>query len=199
MTGRRVTLALIAAALVVGGGVVARTLGLPVSTAQETAQLTTTQAGSGSGSTTSAASPKQAKAAKPVNHCAHNHRAQLVLVSIKAQHAWMCARTRTVYDTPVTTGMQGPYTKTPTGHFRIQGRDRNTVLTLNTGAQYAVKYWIPFDAPEYGFHDSSWQHFPYGSTKYKTAGSHGCVHMPLKAMKYLYRWARIGAAVTIRT
>jgi lipoprotein-anchoring transpeptidase ErfK/SrfK len=71
------------------------------------------------------------------------------------------------------------------------------VLTLNTGAAYDVKYWIPFDGPLFGFHDSSWQDFPYGSDRYRTAGSHGCVHMPLAAIRYLYNWADIGTPVRI--
>ena len=45
-----------------------------------------------------------------------------------------------------------------------------------------MKYWIPFDAPLFGFHDSSWQKMPYGSQKYRTKGSHGCIHMPLAAI-----------------
>lgn len=110
---------------------------------------------------------------------------------------WLCRRTHTVYSNPITSGMQGAYTETPTGHFHIQGLNQNTVLTLNTGATYDVKYWIPFDAPLFGFHDSSWQHFPYGSSKYKTAGSHGCIHMPLTAIAFLYHWADIGTDVSI--
>ncbi len=93
--------------------------------------------------------------------------------------------------------MSGQYTETPTGRYHIQGRNTDTVLTLNTGATYDVKYWIPFDAPLFGFHDSSWQHFPYGSPQYKTDGSHGCIHMPLKAIAYLYHWVDIGADVSI--
>jgi lipoprotein-anchoring transpeptidase ErfK/SrfK len=131
------------------------------------------------------------------NHCAHNRAAQKVIVSIKAQHLWMCARHRLVRQTPVTTGMVGQWTNTPTGNYRIQGRNRDTTLTLNTGATYAVKYWIPFDAPLFGFHDSSWQKFPYGSPKYKTDGSHGCVHMPLKSIAFLYRWVARPTAVHI--
>jgi len=125
----------------------------------------------------------------PVNHCAHNGYPQQVIVSIRHQHAWMCAHRKLVYSTAVTTGMLSASTKTPTGNYRIQARVRNTVLTLSTGATYAVKFWIPFDAPLYGFHDSSWQHFPYGSAKYKTHGSHGCIHLSLEAMRFLYRWS----------
>jgi lipoprotein-anchoring transpeptidase ErfK/SrfK len=93
--------------------------------------------------------------------------------------------------------MAGADTATPTGTFRIQGRNRDSVLTLNTGRTYQVKYWIPFQAPLFGFHDSSWQRFPYGSPKYLTDGSHGCVHMPLAAIRFLYNWAAIGTTVHI--
>jgi lipoprotein-anchoring transpeptidase ErfK/SrfK len=135
--------------------------------------------------------------AAPKNLCAHNRAAQKVIVSVRAQHAWMCARTRLAYDTPVTTGIPGRWTSTPTGKYMIQGRNRNSVLTLNTGAQYHVRYWIPFDAPLFGFHDSAWQRFPYGSPRYKTQGSHGCVHMPLAAMRFLYAWSARPTAVSI--
>ncbi len=125
------------------------------------------------------------------------HRARAVLVSIRNQYARMCERHHTVYRTHVTTGMSGPYTQTPTGRFRIQGRSRDAVLTLNTGAQYHVRYWIPFQAPLFGFHDASWQQFPFGSARYKTAGSHGCIHMPVRAMRFLYKWGETGTRVII--
>lgn len=133
------------------------------------------------------------------NACHRNLDSQYVLVSVAEQHAWMCARGRLVFSTPVTTGaVELPYDSTPTGRYHIQAKDTDTTLTLQSGAQYQVRYWIPFDAPMFGFHDSSWQNFPYGSAKYRTDGSHGCVHMPLAAMKFLYDWADIGATVTIR-
>jgi lipoprotein-anchoring transpeptidase ErfK/SrfK len=135
----------------------------------------------------------------PPDPCAHSAAAKRVLVDLSQQHLWFCARRHTAHDTAITSGMAGPDTDTPTGRYRIQGRNRNSVLTLNTGATYDVKFWIPFDAPLFGFHDSAWQHFPYGSAKYKTNGSHGCVHLPLKEMRYLYRWAPVGTPVTIRT
>lgn len=144
---------------------------------------------------------RQVQSRRPVNHCVHNRRSQKAIVSIAAQHMWMCARHRTVYSTAVTTGMTGRDTETPTGNYWIQGRNRNTVLNVNLGngryKDYPVKYWIPFDAPLYGFHDSSWQHFPYGDNKYRTDGSHGCVHMPLRAIVWFYRWVARPTAVHI--
>lgn len=94
--------------------------------------------------------------------------------------------------------MVGPYTHTPTGRYRVQGLNRNSTLTLNTGATYQVKFWIPFSAPLFGFHDAPWQRFPYGSPRYRTQGSHGCIHMPLAAIRFLYNWADIGTPVRIK-
>ena len=130
--------------------------------------------------------------------CRTNARPQLVFVSLARQHLWMCAGHRVVRDTAITSGMLGPDTETPSGSYEIQGLNRNSWLTLNTGRTFRVKYWIPFDAPLFGFHDSSWQRFPYGSPKYRTDGSHGCVHVPLAAIRFLYRWAHIGTAVRIK-
>jgi len=133
-----------------------------------------------------------------VNHCAGNTINQLVKVSLVDQHLWLCHYSTVALDTPITSGASSlPYDSTPTGTFHVQGRDRNTVLTLNTGKQYNVQYWIPFSAPLFGFHDASWQNFPFGSSKYKTDGSHGCVHMPLAAIAFFYRWVHVGATVQI--
>lgn len=149
---------------------------------------------------TATPTPKVTTAPKPVavNQCAHNTAAQHVLVSVKAQHLWMCQHTRVVWTAAVTTGaVDLPYRDTPIGTFTIQGKYTDQTLTLDTGAQYQVKYWIPFQGPLYGFHDSPWQTFPYGSQKYRTEGSHGCVHLALKTIQFLYGWARIGTPVTI--
>ncbi|HET7741287.1 MAG TPA: L,D-transpeptidase, partial [Mycobacterium sp.] len=148
---------------------------------------------------TTATPPPKPKPKPRPNHCAGNTLSQLVLVSVSQQHVWMCAGTRTVYESAVTTGaVDLPYDETPTGTFVIQAKETDRTLTLLSGAQYQVKYWIPFDAPLFGFHDAQWQDIPFGSQKYRTKGSHGCVHMPLKAMAFLYHWGQIGATVTIR-
>ena len=135
--------------------------------------------------------PTPADVPKP-NPCKNNRGGRLVRVSLHRQHLWMCRDRHLAYNSPITSGVVGQYTSTPTGDYTIQGLDRNTVLTLITGQQYTVKYWIPFDAPLFGFHDSPWQTFPYGSPKYRTQGSHGCVHLPLKTIRFLYHWAGIG-------
>jgi lipoprotein-anchoring transpeptidase ErfK/SrfK len=130
--------------------------------------------------------------------CARSRRAQLIVVSIKDQHEWACAHRRTVLSTPVTTGATSrPGDATPRGTFAVQGLDRDSVLRLNTGARYRVSYWIPFHLGVWGFHDASWQTMPFGSKRYVTRGSHGCVHMPLAAIRWLFHWVQYGTRVRI--
>jgi lipoprotein-anchoring transpeptidase ErfK/SrfK len=129
--------------------------------------------------------------------CATNTAAQFVLVEISEQHAWMCEHTTLVYDTPVTTGEVANGDDTPTGTWHIQSKQGARYLTTLDGSRYHVNYWLPYD-DIYGFHDAAWQTFPEGSDLYKTAGSHGCVHLPETAMAWLAGWANVGATVTIR-
>ncbi|MFN2518593.1 MAG: L,D-transpeptidase [Jatrophihabitantaceae bacterium] len=199
MVKRVVVLALFVSLTLAGCGAAGPTSIRPA--ASRSPVLTQRDAAPGSADPSSRASrtaPKPNPTPTP-NACAENTDAQLVLVSIAAQHVWMCARTHLVYGAPVTTGaVDPPYDNTPTGSYQIQAKDTHTTLSLRDGSQYQVSYWIPFDAPLFGFHDSSWQRMPYGSQRYRTEGSHGCIHVPLAAMKFLYDWADIGASVTIR-
>jgi lipoprotein-anchoring transpeptidase ErfK/SrfK len=130
--------------------------------------------------------------------CTHNHRAQLIVVSIKRQHEWACAGRYTLLSTPVTTGATSrPGDATPRGTFAVQGLNRNTTLTTDGARAYRVKYWIPFHLGVWGFHDASWQKMPFGSKHYATRGSHGCVHMPLTAIRWLFHWVHYGTPVRI--
>ena len=172
---------------------------VPSTLAAAPSAVSVSVAAGGSSANSPAASTVTPQRPAPVNHCAGNATAQFAEVSIHDQHMWLCHFGTLVFETAVTTGASAVAADdaTPTGTFHIQGRDRDSVLTLNTGQRYDVKYWIPFNAPLYGFHDSSWQKFPYGSPLYTTQGSHGCVHMPLHAIQFFYSWVQIGATVHI--
>jgi hypothetical protein len=118
-------------------------------------------------------------------------------VDLSRQFARMCAHHQQVRTTAVTTGAAALGYGTPTGTWHVQARVRDTTLYPAAGGAYPVKYWVPYDGV-YGIHDSSWQHFPYGSERYRTHGSHGCVHMPLAAIRFLDHWADIGTPLLIR-
>jgi lipoprotein-anchoring transpeptidase ErfK/SrfK len=134
----------------------------------------------------------------PPSPCHTNTDPQRIIVSIRQQHAWMCAGARQVTDSAVTTGASAAGDGTPIGTWHIEAKQRNTTLTVLTGEAFHVDYWLPYNGNVYGLHDSSWQTFPYGSQQYRTGGSHGCVHMPLATMRWVYGWARVGATVTIQ-
>ena len=137
------------------------------------------------------------RAAVVVNVCRSNRAAQLVLVSITHQTAWMCAGSRLVHSSPVTTGETDNGDDTPTGTWQIEDKQTDRTLYLLDGQTYFVHYWLPFSGELYGFHDATWQTVPFGTSDYHADGSHGCVHMPLAQMAWLYDWADVGATVTV--
>jgi hypothetical protein len=144
-----------------------------------------------------AGSPPVTRHGARYNPCAHNSRPQLIVVNIKRQHEWACAHHRAVLSTAVTTGASGrPGDATPRGTFAVQGLNRNSTLNAD-GGSYRVKYWIPFHLGTWGFHDAAWQKIPFGSKAYVTRGSHGCVHMPLAAIRWLFHWVHYGTPVRV--
>jgi len=137
---------------------------------------------------------------KNPSKCSRNTLDKLVLVSLSQQYMWACQGTTIVYESAVTTGA---YTlagdATPTGTWHIYAMQTNLYLNGSDGRSRwhdFVQYWVPFYS-DYGFHDASWQTFNFGGSEYATNGSHGCVHMPLAAMAWLYHWSHIGTTVTI--
>lgn len=141
-----------------------------------------------------------AEPAQP-NQCKANTAAKAVVVSLGQQHLWACGGSSQAYGTPVTTGATSYGDGTPTGTWAIQGKQTGRYLTGSDSRgswNDYVNYWMPYNG-DYGFHDATWQTFPFGSlTQYQTGGSHGCVHLPLAAMKWLYSWAPVGTPVTIK-
>ena len=127
-----------------------------------------------------------------------------IYVSIGEQHLWACTGDALLIDSAITTGASAitnaRYT-TPLGTSHITGKKRNTVLAgkdVNGPWNDPVEYWMPFDGG-IGFHDSSWQTFPYGSPLYTTQGSHGCVHVPVAVIATIFDWAPVSTLVTVRS
>ena len=124
-------------------------------------------------------------------------------VSISSQSLSACYGPVLFVSTLVTTGasaLTNVHDATPVGTWRIYAKIRNTVLVghdANGSWRDPVAYWMPF-WEGYGFHDASWQTFPYGSSLYTTKGSHGCVHVPVGVLGEIFNWAPVGTLVTIR-
>jgi hypothetical protein len=130
------------------------------------------------------------------NGCRTTTVAKRFIVRVLSQVGRMCAGLHQILTTAVTTGASARGDGTPLGSWRVQAKVANTVLYPATGGAYPVNYWIPYDGA-YGVHDSSWQRFPYGSSLYRTQGSHGCVHLPGATMTWFFRWVAVGTIVTI--
>jgi L,D-transpeptidase catalytic domain len=120
-----------------------------------------------------------------------------VVVDLGHQVAKLCDSAQQVLTTLVTTGMSAYGYGTPTGTWHLEGKYRDTWLYPASGGAYHVAFWMPYDANIYGMHDANWQRIPFGSPKYRTRGSHGCVHFPRRAIAWMFRWAPVGMSVTI--
>lgn len=141
-------------------------------------------------------SSAQSRSPRPrVEVCAGNTEPQLILVSIGKQRAWMCERGRQVKTSAVTTGKLADDSSTPTGTWEITGKETERYLN-GPGYSDFVHYWLPFYG-DFGFHDATWQTMPFGSPRYRTQGSHGCIHLPTPMMAWLYQWVQIGATATV--
>jgi hypothetical protein len=83
---------------------------------------------------------------------------------------------------------------TPTGTYPVQYKDNDATLV---GEDYStpVKYWMPFNK-NIGFHDASWRD-EFGKDIYLTKGSHGCINMPPKAAKKMFKYIKRGVAVVV--
>ena len=127
-----------------------------------------------------------------------------IYVSISEQSLSACVGPVLFTSTAVTTGASGltnVHDATPVGTWRIYSKVQNTVLTgrdAHGSWRDPVAYWMPFYGA-YGFHDASWQTFPFGSPLYTTQGSHGCVHVPVAELGALFNWAPTGTLVTIQS
>jgi hypothetical protein len=129
------------------------------------------------------------------NGCRGSH-GKTVLVDISRQLARLCNGNQQLRESWVTTGASAHGMGTPTGTWHVQARIRNTTLHPASGGSFPVHYWVPYDG-DYGMHDSPWQHFAYGSSRYKTHGSHGCVHFPGAVMKWMFGWIHVGNTVKV--
>jgi lipoprotein-anchoring transpeptidase ErfK/SrfK len=173
-----------------------------VHTAKPAATTTPTVAPTPTPTATPTPKPIAAPPTSPICGVAANG-VKHIYVSISSQHLWACNGPVLVTSSAVTTGasaLTNVHDATPVGTFRIYSKVRNTVLRghdANGSWRDPVAYWVPFYGA-YGFHDASWQKFPFGSALYRTQGSHGCVHVPVGELGFLYNWAPIGTLVTIR-
>ena len=116
-----------------------------------------------------------------------------IKISISKQKLWFYRSGKVIYKSNVVTGKRYSH-DTPTGKFSIRGKARNVYLIGPDYKSY-VEYWMPIYG-DIGLHDASWR-WSFGGTIYKYNGSHGCVNLPVKTAKYIYKNAPVGTTVKI--
>ena len=119
-----------------------------------------------------------------------------ILVSIKKQKLWFYKKGKLVLKSNVVTGTKG-HTNTPKGTYKIRGKSRSAYLV---GRDYVsfVNYWMLIDGgSQIGLHDATWRS-SFGGSIYKYNGSHGCINLPYKVAKKIYKKAPVGTKVIVK-
>ena len=108
------------------------------------------------------------------------------------QHLWFYREGELITETDIVSGNIRHNNGSPDGVFKIAYKERDATLI---GENYAsdVKYFMPF-AYNVGIHDASWRS-KFGDEIYKTSGSHGCINVPEKIAKKLFKEVETGTPV----
>lgn len=118
-------------------------------------------------------------------------------VSLSEQHVWFYENGRVVMDSDCVSGTDGTKRQTPSGFWYLDIVEKNRILRPSGSASGSfVNRWMRFTPDGCGLHDAIWRN-RFGSSIYKTNGSHGCVNLP-KAFAYdLYEHACYGMPVVV--
>lgn len=104
-------------------------------------------------------------------------------IDLSNQTLWLYRNGNLIVSTPVVTGNKSLNHDTPPGIFKINYKQKDTILK---GQNYAspVAYWMPFNGG-IGLHDATWRS-SFGGNIYITNGSHGCVNLPPNVAPIIY-------------
>ena len=126
-----------------------------------------------------------------------------VEVDLTKQHMWFVKNGKVEFESDVVTGVPNSSKETPTGVFKIlekiPGKYLYGNIMPNGKREYItwVDYWIRVTWSGIGFHDATWQ-AAFGGERYKQGyGSHGCINMPLDAVKKFYDLVYVHCPVVI--
>ncbi|NCB92008.1 MAG: hypothetical protein EOM40_05470 [Clostridia bacterium] len=112
-------------------------------------------------------------------------------VNLTEQHLYYYKDNEMVLDTPLVSGRMTRDRFTPPGVYFLTYKTTDRVLRGAPGAdgqpsyEAHVNFWMPFNRG-IGLHDASWRG-TYGGTIYKYSGSHGCINLPYKKAKAIYK------------
>lgn len=115
-----------------------------------------------------------------------------VEIDLSNQHLYLYKDGKLFLDTDLVSGNVSAGHKTPDGIYGVTYKAQSVVLR---GPGYAsfVYYWMPYKGGV-GMHDATWRN-KFGGTIYKSAGSHGCINLPLSVAKQIYEQVEAGFPV----
>lgn len=128
---------------------------------------------------------------------------QAIVVSLAAQELWGYEGGSVVVHTPVTTGHAD--LPTDTGPMHVIAKESPGMMSSpwpvgspNWYPDTPVQVVLWFTTTGEGLHDAPWQPGGYGpGSENGPYATHGCVHVPLAAVRQLYAWARLGTPVVV--
>ncbi len=110
------------------------------------------------------------------------------------QHLYYYKEGELVVESDFVSGSMSEGWGSPDGIFDVNYKQRNATLRGET-YESAVDYFVVF-AYNVGFHDASWRKkTEFGGDTYIDDGSHGCINMPLDAVKKLYEEVAKGTPI----
>jgi len=135
---------------------------------------------------------------------------KVILVSLSKEWLWAYDNGKLVLNTPVTTARPGLVTPLGTWHIFSHLHPKTFISSWPKGNPLYyppsfVNYAMGWRWGGYYIHDAPWRG-TYGpgttgwhkdSTGTWMWGSHGCINVPLKAMKFLYYWAPNGTTLKV--
>jgi len=126
-----------------------------------------------------------------------SNQTKIIVVSIADQTLKTLYQGKVESETKITSGRKN--FETPVGQFLVINKAKNVRLKAPSprfgNYDLKVQYWLGF-GNGYGFHDAYWRS-SFGGEDREYDGSHGCINMPLEAVKSLYDWTGIGTEVYI--
>ncbi len=129
---------------------------------------------------------------KAASHGANDYGDTYVEINLTAQHLFFYKNGSLLVESDFVSGNLSKGWGTPAGSFPLTYKQRDAVLK---GENYRtpVDYWMPFNGG-IGMHDAKWRS-SFGSTIYKTGGSHGCINLPHSAAKKIFENISAGMPV----
>jgi L,D-transpeptidase catalytic domain len=146
----------------------------------------------------------QRYAAQLHNGLLHDGPNRMIIVSVQQQRLVAYDGGRVLVDTAVTSGR--PALATDIGAMRVMRKD--SPWTMQSPWPKGSPEWYPdtavqmvvwFTSNGEGLHDASWQPDETlgPGSQFGPFASHGCIHVPLAAVRTIFDWAPIGTPVVV--